>query len=155
MDRKEPTEPQPSFEGDDEVLEPRSMRLARKLNLLLDAMEAEGRKVSFTDIQKAVEADGIHLHRSRWGYMTSGTGPNTIDNKLLTSLAKFFGVNPRYLILDTEELPKRVEAQMELLHAMRASRVRNFAARQLAGVDAEALRKITELLSSRKSDDGS
>ena len=134
-----------------EEFEARSVRLARKLNLLMDALEAEGRRVSFSDIQKAVAADGIQLHRSRWGYMTSGTGHNTTDDRLLVSLAKFFGVNPRYLIMDTEELPERVEAQMDLLHAMRVNKVRNFAARQLADVDPETLRRITELLSNKKS----
>ncbi|KHL02723.1 hypothetical protein LK10_11670 [Sinomonas humi] len=126
--------------------------MARKLNLLMDALEAEGRKVTFADIQKAVAADGIQLHRSRWGYMTSGTGHNTTDDRLLVSLAKFFGVNPRYLIMDTDEVPERVEAQMDLLHTMRMNKVRNFAARQLADVDPETLRRITEILAARKND---
>lgn len=154
MDDNEPKR-QPESEGNQdapEEFESRSVRLARKLNLLMDALEAEGRKVSFADIQKAVAADGIQLHRSRWGYMTSGTGHNTTDDRLLLSLAKFFGVNPRYLIMDTDEVPERVEAQMELLHTMRVNKVRNFAARQLADVDPETLRRITEILAARKND---
>lgn len=146
---------QPEAEGNQdapEEFESRSVRLARKLNLLMDALEAEGRKVTFADIQKAVAADGIQLHRSRWGYMTSGTGHNTTDDRLLVSLAKFFGVNPRYLIMDTDEVPERVEAQMDLLHTMRMNKVRNFAARQLADVDPETLRRITEILAARKND---
>lgn len=145
--------PQPAMNQDSPGdFEARSVRLARKLNLLMDALEAEGRKVTFAEIQKAVAADGIQLHRSRWGYMTSGTGHNTTDDQLLISLAKFFGVNPRYLIMDTDEVPERVEAQMDLLHAMRVNKVRNFAARQLADVDPETLKRITEILAARKND---
>jgi hypothetical protein len=122
------------------------LALARKLNILLDTAEAEGRKITYTDVRDAMAAAGTPLSRARWHYMRSGTGPAVKKVVLLQNLARFFGVSENYLIDGDEELPPRVEAQLELLASMRANKVRNFAARQLDGLSPETLLQIRDLI---------
>ncbi|GAP53814.1 hypothetical protein AHiyo6_03790 [Arthrobacter sp. Hiyo6] len=78
--------------------------------------------------------------------MRSGTGPAVKKVQLLQNLAVFFGVNEGYLLDADEELPPRVEAQLDLLASMRANKVRNFAARQLDGLSTETLLQIRDLI---------
>lgn len=130
----------PSSESDS------SAALARKLNLLLDSAEAEGRKVSFNDVRDAMEKAGTPISRGRWHYMRAGTGPAVKKVELLENLAEFFGVNRGYLRDDQEGLPAKVEAQLELLATMRTNKVRNFAARQLDGLSPETLLQIRDLI---------
>lgn len=120
--------------------------LARKLNLLLDAAEAEGRKITYNDIRDAMADAGTPLSRARWHYMRKGTGPEVKKTELLQNLAKFFGVHANYLLEDQDDLPERVEAQLDLLATMRANKVRNFAARQLDGLPAETLLQIRDII---------
>jgi transcriptional regulator with XRE-family HTH domain len=120
--------------------------LARKLNLLLNTAEAEGRKICFSDVSKAMSAAGTPLSRSRWHYMRSGTGPTVKKIDLLKNLAVFFGVSEGYLLDGDEELPARVEAQLDLLATMKANKIRKFAARQLEGLDTETLLQIRGLI---------
>ena len=122
------------------------LALARKLNILLDTAEAEGRKITYTDVRDAMAAAGTPISRARWHYMRSGTGPAVKKVVLLQNLARFFGVSENYLIDGDEELPPRVEAQLELLASMRANKVRNFAARQLDGLSPETLLQIRDLI---------
>ena len=122
------------------------LALARKLNILLDTAEAEGRKITFADVRDAMAAAGSPLSRARWHYMRSGTGPAVKKVELLQNLARFFGVSENYLIDGDDELPPRVEAQLELLASMRANKVRNFAARQLDGLSPETLLQIRDLI---------
>lgn len=124
----------------------RSEALARKLNLLLDSAEAEGRKISFNDVRDAMAAAGTPVSRARWHYMRAGSGPAVKKTELLQNLATFFGVNSDYLLTDQEEMPQKVEAQLELLASMKAQKVRNFAARQLDGLSAETLLQIRDLI---------
>jgi hypothetical protein len=120
--------------------------MARKLNLLLDAAEAEGRKVSFNDVRDAMANAGTPISRARWHYMRSGTGSAVKKKEFLQNLAEFFGVNRNYLLDDETDLPPKVEAQLELLATMRARKVRNFAARQLDGLSPETLLQIRDLI---------
>lgn len=124
----------------------RSESLARKLNLLLDSAEAEGRKISFKDVRDAMSAAGTPISRARWHYMRAGSGPAVKKTELLQNLAGFFGVNRDYLVTDEEELPEKVEAQLELLATMKARKVRNYAARQLDGLSPETLLQIRDLI---------
>lgn len=126
--------------------------LARKLNLLLDTAEAEGRKVSYNDVRDAMVQAGTPLSRARWHYMRSGRGPEVKKTELLQNLARFFGVNEDYLLDTDPDLPARVEAQLELLTTMRTNKVRNFAARQLDGFSPETLLQIRELIDQRLKD---
>ncbi|XTR52638.1 hypothetical protein ACOM2C_04540 [Pseudarthrobacter sp. So.54] len=120
--------------------------LARKLNLLLDSAEAEGHRIAFNDVRDAMADAGTPISRARWHYMRAGTGPAVKKADLLRNLAAFFGVNSDYLLTDQEELPERVEAQLELLASMKAAKVRNYAARQLDGLSPETLLQIRDLI---------
>ena len=121
--------------------------MARKLNLLLDAAEAEGRKISFSDVSDAMDKAGTPISRARWHYMRTGSGPKVKKTDLLHNLAEFFGVNRDYLLEDDDAaLPPKVEAQLELLATMRANKVRNFAARQLDGLSPETLLQIRDII---------
>lgn len=126
-----------------------SADLARRINLLLDTAETEGRKITFNHVRDAMGAAGTPLSRARWHYMRAGTGPAVKKAELLQNLARFFGVNENYLLDSDEKLPERVEAQMELLTTMRANKVRNFAARQLDGLSPETLLQIRDLIDQR------
>lgn len=127
--------------------------LARKLNLLLDTAEAEGRKITFNDVRDAMKEAGTPLSRARWHYMRAGTGPEVKKADLLQNLARFFGVNEGYLLDTDGDLPERVEAQLELLSTMRAKKIRNFAARQLDGLSPETLLQIRDLIDQRLNED--
>jgi len=132
--------------SDDQQTSAPGLALARKLNILLDTAEAEGRKIAFNDVRDAMSAAGTPLSRARWHYMRSGSGPAVKKVELLQNLARFFGVSENYLIDGDDELPPRVEAQLELLASMRANKVRNFAARQLDGLSPETLLQIRDLI---------
>ena len=123
--------------------------LARKLNLLLDTAEAEGRRITFNDVRDAMKEAGTPLSRARWHYMRAGTGPEVKKVDLLQNLARFFGVNEGYLLDTDGDLPARVEAQLDLLSTMRAKKIRNFAARQLDGLSPETLLQIRDLIDQR------
>lgn len=120
--------------------------LARKLNLLLDTAEAEGRKITFNDVRDAMAEAGTPLSRARWHYMRSGSGPEVKKVPLLQNLARFFGVNESYLLSGDNELPSKVEAQLDLLASMRVAKVRSFAARQMDGLSAETLIQIRDMI---------
>lgn len=128
--------------------------LARKLNLLLDTAEAEGRRITYNDVRDAMAAAGTPLSRARWHYMRAGTGPAVKKTDLLQNLARFFGVNEDYLLDTDPDLPDRVEAQLELLTAMREKKVRNFAARQLDGLTPDTLRQIRAIIDQRLGEEG-
>lgn len=139
-------------EGENTPLEPSAI-LARKLNLLLDAALTEGRKITYNDVRDAMNNLGINISRARWHYMRAGTGPVVTDKRLLQDLAVFFGVNPNYLLDDDQELPAKVEAQLELLATMRANKIRDFAARQLDGLAPETLLQIRDLIDKHIAED--
>ena len=127
--------------------------LARKLNLLLETVVAEGGKpYSYTEISEEMKNAGTPLSRARWQYMKSGNGPDPSDADLLTNLAKFFKVDPEYLLTENAELPERIDAQLELLRTMRVQRVRSFAARQLQDLSPETLREIRDMIDEKLGD---
>jgi len=76
------------------------------------------------------------------------------DPVLLRNLAEFFGVDRDYLLDDAGEIPKLVDAQLELLRTLRESRVRNFAARQLDGISPDTLVRLRQVIDERKRGQG-
>lgn len=125
----------------------RREELARRLDLLMDVVVAEGgQPYKFADIQAALAEKGVGLSRARWFYMREGTGATVTDPKLLSALAEFFGVPPAYLLDSDPSLPERVEAQLKLLKAMRIAEVRSFAARALGDLSPEATSAIAKIL---------
>ncbi|MGY3317493.1 hypothetical protein [Arthrobacter sp. TE12232] len=122
-------------------------RLARKINLLLDLYESQGAgPLSYKEISENMAKRGTPLSRSRWAYMRSGDSSLAMDQELLQNLAAFFGVDRRYLLDASAEIPDLVEAQLDLLKTMREARVKNFAARQLQGLSPETLARLQEVI---------
>lgn len=135
--------------ADDAVEPPESpqARLARKINLLLDLYESRGTgPLSYREVSEAMSQHGTPLSRSRWAYMRSGDSSLAMDRDLLQNLAAFFGVDRRYLLDDSTEIPELVEAQLNLLRSMREARVRNFAARQLQDLSPETLSRLRDVI---------
>lgn len=122
--------------------------LARKLNLLLDAFAAErGNALTYKEIAAVLDARGVRLSRARWSYMLSGSGYLVTDESLLRGLAEYFDVDPEYLLGGPGvPEPERVIAMNEMIIAIRAAKVKNFAARTLGEVSPPTLKAITELL---------
>ncbi|SEN78756.1 hypothetical protein E3O25_14030 [Cryobacterium sp. TMT1-3] len=122
------------------------LELARKLNLLLDVVVAEGNTpYTYRQIEAGLNERGLTLSRARWAYMITGEGPLVTDQALLTGIAEFFRIPPEYMLGDGD-LPERVDAQLEFVKSLRVQRVVSFAARMLGDVSPETLRSITELL---------
>jgi hypothetical protein len=123
------------------------VELARKLNLLLDVVVAEGNTPhTYREIATDLRSKHLSLSRARWAYMIAGTGPLVTDADLLTGIAEFFRIPPAYLLGSDDDLPERVDSQLAFVKKLRAQRVVSFAARTLGDVSPETLRHITELL---------
>ncbi|TDW29215.1 hypothetical protein [Cryobacterium psychrophilum] len=121
--------------------------LARKLNLLLDVVVAEGNTPhTYKDIASALTAKGLSLSRARWAYMLSGSGPLVTEPALLTGIAEFFRIPAEYLRGSDDDIPERVDSQLAFVRELRANRVVDFAARTISDVSPETLRAITALL---------
>jgi len=130
----------------DERISPQR-ELARKLNLLLDVVVAEGNTPhTYKQIAAGLQARGLSLSRARWAYMITGDGPLVTDVDLLTGIGEFFRIPPEYLLGSDGDLPERVDSQLAFVKSLRAQRVVNFAARTLGDVSPETLRSITALL---------
>ncbi|WP_241976366.1 hypothetical protein [Cryobacterium algoricola] len=123
------------------------LELARKLNLLLDVVVAEGNTPhTYREIAEGLREKSLSLSRARWAYMIAGSGPLVTDVELLTGIAEFFRIPPAYLLGSDDDLPERVDAQLAFVKKIRAQRVVTFAARTLGDVSPETLRTITQLL---------
>jgi transcriptional regulator with XRE-family HTH domain len=122
--------------------------LARKINLLLDVVVAEGNApYTYRKIAEGLREKGVSLSRARWAYMLRGEGPLVTDVRLLTEIARFFQVDPSYLLGSEEgDLPERIDSQLQFVKAIRAARVVSFATRILGDVSPETLKSIAELL---------
>lgn len=120
--------------------------LANRLRTLLDVAAAgrDGEDVTFTEISDYLTRRGISLSRGRWQYML-GAERVVDDAVLLRALSDYFAVEPEYL-LGEDIMPRKVEAELDLLRAMRAARVRTYAARTLGDLSPDTLNAITQLL---------
>ena len=121
--------------------------LARKVNLLLDVVVAEGGKpYEFSDIQAGVRQHGYELSRTRWWRIRSGESLEVVPTEALVALAKFFEIDPVYLTDETGELPERIERELQLLKKMRRNQLKNIAARTLGDIDIKTLDAINAIL---------
>jgi len=121
--------------------------LARKVNLLLDVVVAEGGKpYEFSDIQAGVRQHGYELSRTRWWRIRSGESLEVVPTEALVALAEFFEIDPVYLTDETGELPERIERELQLLKKMRRNQLKNIAARTLGDIDIKTLDAINALL---------
>ena len=121
--------------------------LAKRIRLLLDVAIAEtGSEPTHSKIAAFLRGRGINLSRSRWTYMVNGHR-YVRDRPLFEGLAEFFAVDPAFLAgEDNAPMPARVRAQLDLVRAMRAAKVKSYAARTLGDISPEALQAITRFL---------
>ena len=119
--------------------------LSQRLRLLVDLYYVEhGVELKYGEVAAALERQGVSLSRARWSYMLNGH--RTVDDAdLLAGLADFFGVNADFLV-GNGPVPDRLSAQLDLIRAMRVSKVRSFAARTLGDVSPRTLNAITQFL---------
>jgi hypothetical protein len=121
--------------------------LAKRLRLLLDVAIVEtGIEPTFGQIAAFLEERGVNLSRSRWTYMVNGHR-YVQDPAIFAGLAAFFEIDPTFLAGETgAKTPAKVSAQLDLVRAMRAARVKSYAARTLGDISPDALRAITRFL---------
>ena len=121
--------------------------LAKRLRLLLDVAVAEtGSEPTFTQIAAFLQERDLNLSRSRWTYMVNGHR-YVQDRPLFEGLAAFFDVDPEFLAGEAGvETPGKVSAQLDLVRAMRAARVKTYAARTLGDISPNALQAISRFL---------
>lgn len=125
----------------------RAETLARKVNLLLDVVVAEGGEpYEFAHIQAGVREHGYELSRTRWWRIRSGEFPEVVPREALIALAAFFEVDPAYLTDESGELPERIERELQLLKKMRRNKLKSIAARTLGDIDIKTLEAINALL---------
>ena len=124
-----------------------SQILSRKIDLLLDVVVTpDGKQYEFNDVAAALAERGVKLSRTRWHHLKVGDSTAKHPTDLITALAKFFQVDPDYLLKADGEIPERIQQELELLAAMRRAKVKEFATRTLAEVDNETLDAIAALL---------
>lgn len=128
--------------------------LAKRLRLLLDVAEVEtGSEPTFTQIAAFLEERGTNLSRSRWTYMVNGHR-YVQDPAIFEGLAAFFDVDAAFLAGSAAaETPAKVTAQLDLVRAMRAARVKTYAARTLGDISPNALQAISRFLDAEMSQD--
>ena len=121
--------------------------LAKRLRLLLDVAAAEtGSEPTFAQIAAYLEERGTNLSRSRWTYMVNGHR-YVQDLPLFDGLAAFFDVDPAFLAGAADaDIPAKVSAQLDLVRAMRAAKVKTYAARTLGDISPGALQAISRFL---------
>lgn len=123
-------------------------RLAERMGILVDIWESDNNAaLTYPHVEQALSTRGIHLSRTRWSYLTNGTGALVTDQELLGAIAELvFEVPSVYLCDLNSEPPPEVEARMEFLVQMRQLKVKNFAARNLGATSPETLRMITRII---------
>lgn len=126
--------------------------LARRLRLLLDVAIAEtGAEPTYAQIAAFVAERGVNLSRSRWTYIVNGHR-YVQDRRLFECLAEFFDVGADFLIGGGgASMPAKVAAQLDLVRAMRAAKVKSYAARTLGDISPEALQAISRFLDDQMS----
>ena len=122
----------------------RSRTLAEKIDRLFRTMHPKGRgEYSYEEVAEAIRTRGgptvsaTYLWQLRKGLRDNPT------KKHLEALAGFFGVSPAYFFDD--EAAVRIDAELELLSALRDGSVRHLAQRAF-GLSPESLAAITEMI---------
>lgn len=121
---------------------PRS--LAEKLNRLFRTMHPKGRgEYSVEEIVEIVRARGGPSISAAYLYQLRGGQRDNPTKHHLEALADAFGVSPAYFFDDAAVA--RIEAELDLLAALRDSSIRHMALRAF-GLSSESLRAITEMI---------
>lgn len=120
--------------------------LSARIRIALDRLEIHrgGDPVQFPEIQEFLASRGVSISRGKWAYILRGTDIHTRDRPLLAALGEFLDVPEDFFY--TGDIPDRLEADVELVTAMRAAQVKTFAARALGDLAPEAVAAISEVL---------
>ena len=121
--------------------------LEKRLRLLLDVKTAEtGVEPSYSEIASFLKARGTNLSRSRWTYMVNGHR-KVEDAEVFARLAEYFDVDVDFLTGHGDaSTPEKVNAQLDLVRAMRAAKVKSYATRTLGDLSPATLEAITKFL---------
>jgi transcriptional regulator with XRE-family HTH domain len=122
----------------------RARTLAEKVDRLFRTIHPRERgEYSFEEVAEGIRARGgptvsaTYLWQLRRGLRDNPT------KKHLEALADFFGVSPSYFF--DEEAAKRIDAELDMLAALRDSPVRQIALRAV-GLSAESLATIADMV---------
>jgi transcriptional regulator with XRE-family HTH domain len=127
-----------------DVDQSRPKTLAEKLNLLFQTVHPRNRgEYSAEEVAQAIEEmGGPTISPSYIWYLRTGRRDNP-TRKHLEALARFFGVSPAYFLDD--EAAERIDAQLDLLAALRDAGVREIALRA-SGLSPLSLDAIREMI---------
>jgi hypothetical protein len=124
----------------------RAQILARKVNLLLDAIVDEsGQPYGHPAIEAAAKRAGYKMSRTRWSMLKNGRS-QVVPDACLRVIATVFGVDPEYLLREDAKLPSQVEVMLPQVRIKRLYAVRDYATKALGRLDPEGLGAITEIL---------
>ncbi len=120
------------------------LTLAAKLDRLFQVVRPEpGREYSSAEVSAAVvEMGGPTISSTYVWQLRKGLRDNPTKSHI-EALASFFGVSPAYFLDD--EAAARVDAELELLTAIRDTSIRRIALRS-AGLSADSLRTIADVI---------
>src|SRR6266496_1538659 len=123
---------------------PRPISLSQKLDLLFRTVRSrEQDEYSFEEVAETIRAGGgptisaTYIWQLRKGLRDNPT------KKHVEALADFFGVSPAYFFDD--EAAKRIDAELEVLAAIRDAPVRQIAMRAV-GLSPESLASIAQMV---------
>ena len=123
--------------------EPSSRTLAEKIDRLFAVVRPAKGEFTYDEVAKAIAGRGgptissVYIWQLRKGQRDNPT------KRHLEALAGFFGVSPAYFFDDEEA--QRIDAELELLTALRDAQVRQVALRS-SGLSTESLRAITDMV---------
>jgi len=122
----------------------RSRILAEKINHLFQTVHSRNRgEYTAEEVAQAIEeTGGPTISPSYIWYLRTGRRDNP-TRKHLEALARFFGVSPAYFLDD--EAAERIDAQLDLLAALRDAGVREIALRA-SGLSPRSLAAIREMV---------
>ena len=120
------------------------LTLAEKLDRLFKTAHPRGRgEYSYEEVAEGIRRrGGVTISASYLWELRTGQKDNP-RKKHLEAIADYFGVSPTYFFDDA--IAARIDAQLELFAAMRASDVRRLALRA-ADLSPETLRSIAQLV---------
>ncbi len=118
--------------------------LAEKLDALFEAVRPDKGEFSYEDVASALrDAGGRTISATYVWQLRRGIRDNP-TKKHLEALAQFFGVTPSYFF--DEETARKIEAELDLLTAMRSASVREVALRsaELSPEGLDAVRAMVD-----------
>jgi len=126
--------------------------LAEKLDHLFKTVHPANRgEYSYREVAAAIDAQGGPTISASYIHMLRTGGKDNPTKRHIEGLAKFFGVPPGYFFDDEEA--RKINAQLELLAAMRDAGVRNITLRA-AGLSPRTLDIVRGMIESARQLDG-